>query len=78
MQPTGRPAVSYAPPPAPVGTTTVAWTVLALIAALVASLGTAALSLDIPVTIGDKYINLGRNLKACQLCYYQRMCAFGA
>jgi disulfide bond formation protein DsbB len=78
MQPTGRPAVSYGTPPAPVGTTTVAWTVLALFAALVASLGTLALSLDLPVTIGDKAVNLGRNLKACPLCYYQRTFAFGA
>jgi hypothetical protein len=56
----------------------VAWTCLALIAALVVSLGSIALSLDLPVTISDKSINLGRNLKACPLCYYQRTFAFGA
>jgi hypothetical protein len=55
----------------------VAWTVLALIAALVTALGSVALSLDIPVTISDKPINLGRDLQPCALCYYQRTFAFG-
>jgi len=78
MQPTARPHASYDPSP-PVGTTTVAWTVLALIAALVASAGTVLLSLDLdPVKVGEHEIQLTRNLKACPLCYYQRMCAFGA
>ena len=78
MQPTGRPAPQYLAPPAPAGTSTIAWTVLALIAALVASLGSAALSLDLPpVTIGDQQVTLTRNLKACPLCFYQRTFAFG-
>jgi disulfide bond formation protein DsbB len=79
MQPTGRSLPPYAPPSEPVGSTTVGWTVLALIAALVASLGSAALSLDLPpVKVGEQEVQLTRNLKACPLCYYQRMCAFGA
>ena len=78
MQPTARPPASYAPPPH-AGTTTAAWTVLALIAALVASAGSLLLSLDIePVKLGEQTVQLSRNLKACPLCYYQRMCAFGA
>lgn len=80
MQVSGKPGVSYGThsATAPEGTVTVAWTVLALIAALVASLGSLALSLDLPVTISDQQINLGRNLKACPLCFYQRTFAFGA
>ncbi len=74
-----RPAYG-APPPvaAPPGGVTLAWTWLALLAALVACLGSLALSLDLPVKVGDQEINLGRNLKACPLCFYQRTFAFGA
>jgi disulfide bond formation protein DsbB len=54
------------------------WTVLALFAALVASLGSAALSLKLPpVTIGEQQVSLTRDLKACALCFYQRAFAFG-
>src|SRR5262249_25369572 len=80
MQVSGKPGVSYGThsATAPQGSTTIAWTVLALIAALVVSLGSLALSLNLPVTISDQQINLGRNLKACPLCFYQRTFAFGA
>jgi disulfide bond formation protein DsbB len=80
MQPTSRPAPQYITPPAYEGNTTVAWTVLALIAALVTVAGTVALSLDVdlpPVNIGDRQVSLTKNLKACPLCFYQRTFAFG-
>ena len=80
MQVSGRPASPYGAPhePAATGTTTVAWTVLACFAALVASLGSVALSLDLPaVTVGDQQVNLTKGLQACPLCFYQRTFAFG-
>ncbi|HMF14475.1 MAG TPA: disulfide bond formation protein B [Gemmataceae bacterium] len=80
MQVSGRPASPYAPHEEhAAGTTTVAWTVLALIAALVASLGSVALSLEPQtVTIGDQQVSLTKGLQACPLCFYQRSFAFGA
>jgi hypothetical protein len=81
MQPTSRPAPQYITPPDTGGSTTCAWTVLALIAALVTALGTLALSLELdlpPVNIADRQVNLTKGLKACPLCFYQRTFAFGA
>jgi hypothetical protein len=57
-----------------------AWTSLALIVALVASLGTVALSINLdvpPVKIGDREVALTKGLKACPLCFYQRTFVFG-
>jgi len=83
MQPTYRPAPERAVAPHEAPNTTIAWTFLALIAALVASLGSLALSLpselDLPtVTISGQQVALGKHLKACPFCLYQRTFALAA
>jgi hypothetical protein len=85
MQPTYRPAPERAAPHPAAHNTTTFWTCLALLAALVASLGSLALSLpdepklDVPtVNIQGRDVALGKHLKACALCFYQRTFAFSA
>ncbi len=52
------------------------WTLLALIAALTASLGSLYLSVQVPVNVGGREMVIGMNRKACPLCFYQRTFAF--
>jgi disulfide bond formation protein DsbB len=83
MQPTYRPVPERVAPHPAAPNTTIAWTCLALIAALVVSLGSVALSLPddlkgkVPtVNIQGHDVTLGKHLKACPLCFYQRTFAF--
>jgi disulfide bond formation protein DsbB len=85
MQPTYRPAPERVAPSPAAPNTTIAWTFLALIAALVVSLGSVALSLPddlkdkVPtVNIQGHDVTLGKHLKACALCFYQRTFAFAS
>lgn len=87
MQPTYRPVPERVVPPPTAPNTSIFWTFLALIAALVASLGTLALSVpdnlpagvEVPtVNIQGRDVALGKHLKACPLCFYQRTFAFSS